>query len=194
MDGRQQRATIVQALVSDLEGESGEQRDTGDDDVANRTKLNFRLNVLIFAAFGVTALTGGLLGLAVKHSPPLAFFGRTRSVWVDIHSWAGVGLFIGVALHLALNWKWVSGVARRFLKVAWPIRRNFVLDVLLVVIFLAVTVSGLLDWLTFPLRDTLDDSHHPQLGWLTLFATLVHIALHWKWVVRVVCRYSRAVL
>lgn len=82
--------------------------------MANKTRLNFWLDVLIFAAFGVTALTGGLLGLVIKHSPPLAFFGRTRSVWIDIHSWAGVGLFIGVALHLALHWKWVIRVARRY--------------------------------------------------------------------------------
>ncbi|MBU0702619.1 MAG: DUF4405 domain-containing protein [Chloroflexi bacterium] len=162
--------------------------------MANKTKLNFLLNLLIFAAFGVTVLTGEILGLMTEYSSPLAFFKLTRSAWIDVHSWAGVGLFIGVALHLALHWKWVSGVARRFLKVAWPIRRNFVLDVLLVAIFLAVTISGLLDWLMFPLGDSVDHSHHSQLGQGTTIVTLVHIALHWKWVVRVARRYAQAVL
>jgi len=162
--------------------------------MANKTKLNFWLDVLIFAAFGVTALTGEFLGLMTKHSSPLTFLGHPRSDWIDIHSWAGVGLFTGVALHLALHWKWVSGVARRFLKVAWPIRRNFVLGVLLIAIFLAVTISGLLNWLTFPLGGTMDHSLHPQIGQGTTIVTLMHIALHWKWVVRVARRYTQAVL
>jgi hypothetical protein len=38
-----------------------------------------------------------------------------RVLWVDIHKWGGLALGIGVLGHVALHWKWLLRMTRRYL-------------------------------------------------------------------------------
>lgn len=181
-----------------------------------KTKFNFWLDVTIFAAFLVTAITGLLLWLALPHtqsSQTLTFLKFTRSTWVDIHDWAGLATLIGAATHIALHWKWISCAAGRFFKkLARQARVNFSLDSLLFIAFVLANVSGLVVWLILPsegyrggrnpfynasllglARHDWNDLHL-YAGLAMIIALTVHLALHWKWVMCVLRRYTQAAL
>jgi hypothetical protein len=179
-----------------------------------KTRFNFWLDVSIFTTFVVTAITGLLLWLVIPHgreSQSLIFLGLTRSTWVDIHDWVGLGMLIGAATHVALHWKWVSCIAGRFFqKLARQARVNFSLDSLLFAAFFLASLSGLVAWLLLPsggyrggrnpfynatwlglTRHNWDDLH--LWAGLAMMAVLaVHLALHWKWVMCVIRRYTQA--
>ncbi len=45
---------------------------------------------------------------------PRGYYG-VRVLWVDIHKWGGLALGIGVLGHVALHWKWLLRMTRRYL-------------------------------------------------------------------------------
>jgi len=46
---------------------------------------------------------------------PRGFF-LARVVWVEIHKWVGLGLTVGVILHVVLHWEWLVQMTRRYFK------------------------------------------------------------------------------
>jgi len=38
-----------------------------------------------------------------------------RENWKLIHTWTGIGMLIGVLLHLVIHWKWITKVSKKFL-------------------------------------------------------------------------------
>jgi hypothetical protein len=179
-----------------------------------KTKFNFWLDVTIFTAFLVTAITGLLLWLVIpsgRGSQAFTFLGLTRHTWVDIHDWVGLGMLIGAGIHIILHWKWISCVAERFFKkLARQARVNFSLDSLLFVAFFLASLSGLVVWLVLPsggyrggrnpfynasllglTRHSWNDLH--LWAGLAMMAVLaVHLTLHWKWVMCVLRRHAQA--
>lgn len=177
------------------------------------TKFNFWLDVTIFTAFVVTAITGLLLWLMLPAGPgssSVIFMGFTKRTWLDIHDWAGLAMLIAAGTHIALHAKWISCVAERyFKKLARQARVNFSLNTLLFVAFSLASLSGLVVWLLLPggyqggrnpyYSWTLYGLDHHQWGDVHLYAGLamiailtVHLALHWNWVMCFVRRYAQA--
>ena len=64
----------------------------------------------------------GLLGLLLVISSFLLWvvFPRgyypARQLWVDIHKWSGLALTIAALIHVALHWKWLWRMTRRYLR------------------------------------------------------------------------------
>lgn len=181
-----------------------------------KTKFNFWFDVTIFTAFLVTAFTGLLLWLVIPSGPgrgALLFMGLTRRTWVDLHNWIGLGMLAGVVVHLALHWRWISCVADRFFKkLVRQARLNFTLNSLLFAAFFLVSLSGLVAWLVLPgggyrggrnpfYKATLLGLTHHDWTDLHLWAGLamivilvIHLALHWRWVLCIARRYARAAI
>ena len=42
-------------------------------------------------------------------------FYPSRLVWVEIHKWAGLAITVGVVFHIALQWKWLLQMTRRYI-------------------------------------------------------------------------------
>jgi hypothetical protein len=86
----------------------------------NRTRVRFRLDVALFAAFLLT-LTPQITGMRA-------------------HQCLGIGVSTGVIIHLALHWQWIRTILKRVLKpLPLPSRVNVVLDTLL---FIVAGTSG----------------------------------------------------
>ncbi len=179
-----------------------------------KTKTNFWFDVTIFILFLITALTGLLLWLILpggRGSSGTIFLGLTRQSWIDLHNWIGLAMLVGVTLHLLLHWKWISCVSQRyFKKLARQARVNFSLNSLLFVAFFLVNLSGLIAWLVLPsggyqggrnpfygatlLTLTRHDwkDLHLWAGLAMIVILVIHLALHWQWVMCVVRRYTQA--
>ncbi len=179
-----------------------------------KTKTNFWLDLTILTTFLLTALTGLLLWLILpggRGSGETVLLGLTRSEWIDLHNWVGLALLAGVTLHLALHWKWISCVSRRyFRKLARQARINFSLNTVLFVAFFLANLSGLIIWLVLPsggfqggrnpfynatllslTRHQWQDLHL-WTGLAMIVVLINHLVLHWDWLLCVARRYAQA--
>lgn len=180
----------------------------------NKTKINFWLDILILVTFIATALTGLLLWIIIpggRGSGTLTFLELSRHTWLDLHIWAGLAMLFGSALHLILHGSWIVCVMSRFFKkLAWPARLNFFLDTILLAAFSLVSLSGLIVWLILP-SGGYQGGRNPfygatllgltRHGWSDLHlwtglaisaVVIIHLALHWSWIVCMLRRYTRA--
>jgi len=89
----------------------------------SKAKLNFVVDAIILLAFLAAAVSGIVL-LNVPHggfqggrNPN---FGQTvlllsRDGWNDVHIWGGLAMIAGTVVHLALHWRWIVCMAKRFI-------------------------------------------------------------------------------
>jgi hypothetical protein len=177
-----------------------------------KAKSNLWLDGAIFLAFMITALTGLVLWLILPEGPGSSssiFWGLSKGVWTDIHDWAGVAMLLGAALHILLHLKWISCVSKRYFgKLAKQARINFTLNSLLLLAFVLVNISGLVAWLALgqggyrggrnpgynatPIGMTRHQWNdlHLWSGMAIVAILLIHVALHWKWIVCTARRYA----
>lgn len=169
----------------------------------SNTKWNAWLDAVIFITFVLTALTGVILWLILPDgsgSSYSLFLGISKSTWVTVHDWAGVVILVGLLTHVVLHWEWVACIAARFPRpLPRQVRTNFGLDAILGIIFLVVSISGLISWLALgggyqggrnPAYNTLVlglardgwNDLHLWMGVAMISLTLLHLALHWKWI------------
>lgn len=115
----------------------------------------------------------------------------------NLHEWVSLALGAALLVHLLVHWRWVANVVPNFFrKLARTSRLNFVVDLLLLVAFITVSLSGVL----------ISEAVAPALGlavtrggvWkvlhsrsadLAFILMAVHFALHWQWFVCVIKRY-----
>lgn len=137
-----------------------------------------------------------------------SFLGYYRYTWIDIHNWTSVALFGIVLIHLLLHWSWIVETTRR---IATHLQRRTlkVLElygaaVLLFILFIFDSASGLIVWLVLPrgvgdYDKMVSGAGRTFLGlqrniWVDLHAwvavaivaiILVHLLLNWNWVIGV---------
>ena len=135
-----------------------------------------------------------------------------RHTWDNLHTWTGVALISIAAVHLALHWPWVANMARR----TWNEltgrcgcmnshgRWNLILNMVVAVSFVAAAISSLY-FLFFPggrgvpdpmilLSRSTWDMLHTWAGVTWISATVIHFAIHWKWVTKVTGKMIRRLL
>ena len=144
------------------------------------TQRNFLLDGLLLGG-SLLALSPALTGLA-------------------IHEWLSVGLGLALLLHLLWHWDWTVAVLRRlFARIAASSRLNLVLNSALFVAFSVAVFSGLMISRVVLPGLGLEPQHsstwrglHAQSADLVLVLVGFHLALHWKWIFRVVRKYVLA--
>ncbi len=117
---------------------------------------------------------------------------------LPVHEWLSLALAGTLLVHLLLHWKWVLAVTAQFFRNLFhSTRLNYLIDLLTLLAFVMVMLSGVL----------ISRSVLPALGlqsqvggaWRMLHsfsanAALVmvglHFALHWKWIVSAVRRHG----
>ena len=113
----------------------------------NRSKLNFWLDVILFALFFITiaSLFGGGRRGAVDTNTPIQ---QTR---VMVHCVAGSLMLFGSALHIALHWEWIKVVIVHSPRnLARRVRTNRGIDIVLFPLFALCGVTG---WVVWPVAE-----------------------------------------
>lgn len=124
-----------------------------------------------------------LLVYAVVSNPALTCVG--------FHEWLGLGIFVVFLAHVAMHWDWCADAAKTaFSRPSLARTGNLVLGVLLLVSFMVCTVSGLLvSGDVLPAFGLYAEGYyfwdllHAASAKLLLTLLLVHVAVHWRWLV-----------
>lgn len=136
----------------------------------------------------------------------------SRHTWDDLHTWGGVLMIVAVVIHFAIHWDWVKMMTRRIVNAMRSRGSRLSRGALInVVIDLAVAVSFLLCALTgvyllfapsggfqggqnpawdpgFLFSRTTWDLIHTWSGAALIVAAVIHLAIHWRWVMNVTRR------
>jgi hypothetical protein len=132
-------------------------------------KTNWWLDAVLFAAFLST------------------FF--LNITGVEIHQWIGIGIGIMLLAHLVMHIDWVGCVITRFFgKCTASSRVNLIIDMLLMGGFAMIIFTGLIisTWLNLAFIDySAWWTVHVVSAVTSLFALLVKLFLHRKWIVNV---------
>lgn len=135
-------------------------------------------------------------------------FELLRHEWVDIHSWISVIVFLLVLLHLFLHRQWIVGTINRF-KTHIILRQKAILERYIAVITLFILaafqgLSGCVLWLIMPrgvgdltlakagigrtfwgLQRNIWVDLHAWIAALMVAIIVVHLIIHWRWIVNV---------
>ena len=160
----------------------------------SRTEHNYWLDVTIFAAFLLTAITGDILWLVIPHKPDISFLGFSRSMWAAAHIGFGVVGFAGIVRHVARHWGWLKALRGRPLSgMPERLRANRVVDRILWITLIATNVLGAMasllhfgDEIYFV---RIPDRLHIISGVAWTILAVAHLALHWKWIASTTRRY-----
>ncbi|MGC7870643.1 DUF4405 domain-containing protein [Desulfosporosinus sp. SYSU MS00001] len=114
---------------------------------------------------------------------------NTHVIALPFHEVCGIGIGFGILVHIVLNFQWVKKVSLRLFDPKLPIktRLGYVLNLLLLIAFTLIIVSGILiSKVLFPnLRvgnEGLFRTFHVSASYSTLLLIGIHIGLHWKWI------------
>lgn len=110
---------------------------------------------------------------------------------VTVHEWLCIALWGTIVVHLFLHWEWIVQVTVRFFRRLFHSSRlNFVVDLLLLVAFVMVLLSGLMISRSLLPALGIQISHSPSWRFLhswsadvMLVLVGIHFALHWKWII-----------
>ena len=123
---------------------------------------------------------------------------QPRMTGMAVHEWLSVAFLAAGVVHILLHWQWVKAVTVQFFKKLWHSSRlNYVLNVLLLFALTAVSLSGLL--ISKSVLPFLGLSGLGNPAWRMIHSTSadaililvgLHVALHWKWIVTMIKRYT----
>jgi hypothetical protein len=184
-----------------------------------QTRQNWLIDATVFVGALMATLTGIyflLLPVGGYQGGRNPYYGLTilfgRSTWDDLHTWGGILMIIAVAVHLAWHWSWVKMMGRRLLNTSLGkgsrfskgAKINVVVDALVAVGFFVTAVSGIY-FLFLPsgfeggrnaawdpgylFSRTTWDLLHTWGFVLMILAALLHLVIHWRWIVNVSRRF-----
>lgn len=138
------------------------------------------------------------LGLLNQDEPELINLSLTRWAWVQIHVAASLGLLLGLGIHLIWHWAWIKAAYKPTVqRKPKPIRRNRIVDLGLFVVFALICLSGMVIWLggdvdnvtLLGLSYEVWQHLHGIAAIVMLGLTIIHLVLHWRWIVTTARRY-----
>jgi hypothetical protein len=140
--------------------------------VAARTRLDFWFDLVLLVAYTL-AYSYGFTGIA-------------------IHEWLGIGLGLALLLHLTLHWDWVIRTTSRLLHPRGPDKLIWLVNLALLFGMTLCVLSGILISRValpflgiYPLAGPFWDRLHTLTAEITLGLVPVHVALRWRWIVKV---------
>ncbi len=136
-----------------------------------------------------------------------------RHTWDDLHVWGGVLMIAAAVVHFAIHWDWVKRMSRRVVKAlrepacglskgAWV---NVVVDLVIAISFVITAASGVFFLFApaggfqggrnpgwdpgFLFSRATWDLIHTWAGVVMVAAAVMHVWIHWRWVVNVTRRF-----
>ena len=116
---------------------------------------------------------------------------------LNLHEWGGLVICAFFIVHKCLNATWIKTVTRKLFSRDLPgrVRLNYILDLILLVSFTLIAVSGMamaktidFSWLFKAQEGAVWHVMHGFASFLVLAVVGVHIGLHWDWIS---ARFSR---
>jgi hypothetical protein len=116
-------------------------------------------------------------------------FNKMAVAGLAFHEIAGLAIGLAFIIHIGLNWKWVKQVTLNIFskKITAKTRFGYILNILLLVSFAFIIISGILiSKVVFPNINLgvspLFKSLHLTVSYFALLLVSIHIGLHWNWV------------
>lgn len=111
---------------------------------------------------------------------------------ISVHEWLGLGVLVAFFVHAAVHADWiVEAVRGSFAHPSWARTGNAVLDVCILVVFMATTVSGIMvSGAVLPALGLYADGYyfwdpmHAVSAKVLLALLAVHVVVHWKWLAK----------
>jgi len=129
-----------------------------------------------------------------------------RHTWDDIHTWSSVAIMALVALHIPLHWQWIVKMTKTGFRSMFGKSRlnkhsrfNLFINILIGLSGLICALSGLY-FLFLPMApfwifsSFIWDMIHTWSGVVMTAAGILHFGIHWKWVVKVLGKYGKALI
>jgi len=116
---------------------------------------------------------------------------------MTLHEWIGIAFGAAIIKHLLLHWQWLVAVTKRmFKRMPAATRMNYLLNTALFIDVTLVIFTGLLiSKVALPFFGvTLNAGHawqsiHTLSADISLWLIGLHVALHWKWIVKAATTY-----
>lgn len=154
------------------------------------------LSSLYFLAFPVGGYQGGR---NLNYARVVIF---NRQSWDIIHTWSGVAMILAAIVHILIHWGWITGTVTRTWQVILGKRKGFgkrltyniVLDAVIGISFVICAISSVYFLIfiesgpagnVFLFNKKTWDLIHTWSGVLMTITAILHIALHWKWIVNI---------
>ena len=109
---------------------------------------------------------------------------------VGAHEWIGLGVLAVFVAHCAVHADWAASVAKGAGASSWGARANLALDALILAAFMVVVVSGAcISGSMLPMMGLYSEGYffwdplHAIAAKALLALLLVHVVVHWKWLV-----------
>jgi len=93
-----------------------------------RVRTFLLIDLAIFGAFIVSAVSGLVFFIPARFmdfataSVTPTFLGVNYRVWVDVHTYSGLVMIVGLVVHVSLHWHWMMRTAGGMLP--WSSRRR----------------------------------------------------------------------
>ncbi|WP_080799119.1 DUF4405 domain-containing protein [Arabiibacter massiliensis] len=109
---------------------------------------------------------------------------------IGLHEWLGLGVLAAFFVHLLVHADWsVEALRGSLSRPSWGRTGNLVLDVLIVLAFMATTVSGIMvSGAVLPALGLYAEGYrfwdplHAMSAKALLALLLVHVVVHWRWI------------
>lgn len=96
--------------------------------MARKAKLNAIVDTVMPVAF-IAATVAGFILMTTAHcgyrggrnpafDQTVLFLARDR--WNDVHTLGSLAMIVGILIHLVLQWRWILGMARKFVRSRGP--------------------------------------------------------------------------
>ena len=191
--------------------------------MSSRTRLNWLLDFVVLMV-GILAAISGIYFLFRPsgsyqggRNPAYGVRGFiARETWDDIHTWGGFLMIVAAAVHFVYHWPWVVLMTKRMVRglrgrgsrMSLGTKINVFVNVLLGASFFVTMISGVY-FLFAPLRESrgmTNPAGGPGFGVTTwelihtwsgiglIITAVVHIALHWRWILNVTRRFFLSII
>lgn len=145
-----------------------------------KLKLNYLVDLAFFVQFALVGYSGLIMYFNHDGASPILRL---------IHDKIGILMLVFFVVHIALHWRWIVLTTRNFfrkerqMKEGRKLKLNYLVDLAFFVQFALVGYSGLIMFFNHHGAGQILRLIHDKVGILMLVFFVVHIVLHWRWIV-----------